>query len=1158
MQTSLRDILEIYRNTTQTQRDKGTRFELFCKDFLKSDKRFEDQFSEVYLYAEWAEERGLSQQDVGVDLVAKLRDGSGYCAIQCKMYDENSKLQKTQINSFFTELGKKYFAQGLFIDTTINEWSENARKAFENQSKPVRRIGLNDLEDSNIDWSRYVPNQSMVSKAKKTPRPHQQEALNATKKGFEENNRGKLIMACGTGKTFTSLKIAEELAGQGKRVLFMVPSIALMSQTVTEWVIETGTPIQAFSVCSDTSVGKRKVSEDIADSEITDLTYPATTQPDRLAQKAMDIEDGHMQVVFCTYQSIQVVCDAQKKHGLPAFDLIICDEAHRTTGQIQEDGQQSNFTKIHDDNNVEGKKRLYMTATPRIYDAPSKKKADDGRIELCSMDDEALYGKVFYSLKFSDAVEMDLLTDYKVIVLAVNEAIVSQGLQHALSGVDGLNLDDTTKLIGCYKALTKTDLKDDLLIDEKPMKRAVTFCKNIAVSKALSKQFSDTADWYIQEINQDPKTALKCKARHVDGTFSAKERNRELSWLKEDLEPNECHILSNARCLSEGVDVPALDAIMFMHPRKSIIDVVQSVGRVMRRSAGKKLGYVILPIAVPPDVTPEEHLNKQENYQVVWQVLNALRSHDERLDADINKIDLGAIPQRFQILGIGYGGKEGGEKQGTSDAIQTQQLSLNLKFDELKAAIYAKLVQKCGTGSFWVDWANDIAKIAKTHITRLTDIVNIKGSDEEAAFNDFLEELQDDLNESVTKEDAIEMLAQHIITKPVFNALFADYDFAAHNPVSKALQKILTQIEGHNLDKENKSLQKFYRSVEKRAEGIDDIKAKQKIIVELYDKFFATAFKRTTEKLGIVYTPVEVVDFIIHSVEHILKTQFNSSLGHEDTHILDPFTGTGTFITRLMQSKLISKEELKDKFKNEIHANEIVLLAYYIAAINIEQVYHDIIGEYEEFGGICLTDTFALEEGDDMISRALVENSNRRTRQKQIPVKVIIGNPPYSAGQTSQNDNNQNVKYPLLDNRIEETYVANSNAASKKSTYDSYIRAIRWASDRIGNQGVIGFVTNAGFMETAGGDGIRKCLAKEFSNLYFFHLRGNARTSGELRRKEKDNVFGSGSRAPIVISILVKNPNQKQQGQIYYHDIGDYLSREEKLQKIKDYISIEG
>jgi len=417
------------------------------------------------------------------------------------------------------------------------------------------------------------------------------------------------------------------------------------------------------------------------------------------------------------------------------------------------------------------------------------------------------------------------------------------------------------------------------------------------------------------------------------------------------------------------------------------------------------------------------------------------------------------------------------------------------------------------------------------------------------------------------------MLAQHLITKPVFDALFEEYSFAKNNPMSQAMQQVLDKLHEHHLDKERSSLESFYESVKMRAEGINSAKGKQRIVVELYDKFFANAFPRLRDKLGIVYTPIEVVDFIIHSVEDVLKTEFNSSMADENVHILDPFTGTGTFITRLLQSGIIPIDRLPQKYKSEIHANEIVLLAYYIAAINIEATYHGILtnnlqGErddlifepaYEPFDGICLTDTFQMGEKADLVDELLEVNSARRKRQQKLDIRVIIGNPPYSAGQDDAGDGNANIYYPKLDQRISETYSAKSaQNMGKSKLYDSYIRAIRWSSDRIKDRGVIGFVTNAGFIESKTTDGLRRCLVEEFSNLYVFHLRGNQRTSGERSRKEGGKIFGSGSRAPIAISILVKNPESNEHGKIYFHDIGDYLNREQKLEIVSEFGSIAG
>ncbi|WP_375640207.1 type ISP restriction/modification enzyme, partial [Bartonella sp. MM55XZML] len=419
--------------------------------------------------------------------------------------------------------------------------------------------------------------------------------------------------------------------------------------------------------------------------------------------------------------------------------------------------------------------------------------------------------------------------------------------------------------------------------------------------------------------------------------------------------------------------------------------------------------------------------------------------------------------------------------------------------------------------------------------------------------------LKSNLNDSITQEEALEMLGQHLVTRPVFEALFEGNEFVQNNSISQAMERILAELDKTDIKQESLELQGFYNSVKFRASGITEPHARQNLIIKLYEDFFSKAFKKTTDRLGIVYTPVEVVDFIIHSVDDVLRNEFGKSLGSRGVSILDPFTGTGTFITRLLQSNLIKPEDMEYKFRHDIHANEIVLLAYYIAAINIESTYHSLMkGDYTPFKHIGLADTFQTLKEKNLIDGILRENSEYLEHQKNLNIKVIFGNPPYSVGQKSENDNAKNTPYPTLDNRIRETYAAQSKTTCVQALYDSYIRAIRWASDRIKDCGVIGFVTNAGFINGSSMDGLRKCLVEEFSSLYIFHLRGNARTSGELSRKEGGKIFGSGSRAPIAISILVKNPNAQKRGKIHFRDIGDYLNREEKLTIIEKFRSIDG
>ena len=1168
-------VLGFLRANSTSQKAKGTFFEKLCVAFLRQDPGMQQQFSKVWLYGEWAKQNGLPGTDTGIDIVAEVREG-GVCAAQCKFYAAKHSIQKAEIDSFFTASGKHPFTRRVIFDTTEAPWSKNAEAALVDQQIPTSRLGLDRIDEA-VDWSRFLSQEKAVAAPKKQPRPHQVEAIADVEKGFGSADRGKLLMACGTGKTFTGLKIAEKLAGSGKWVLFLVPSLSLMSQSIREWTIDSETPLRARAVCSDTEVGRRPgKKDDMAEFEAQDLDTPATTNPARLADSLSADHSDRMTVVFATYQSIQVVSAAQKEHSLPDFDLIICDEAHRTTGVVfpGDDSRDSNFVKVHDQEFLRGRKRLYMTATPRIFGDAVKTKAGEESVELCSMDDSKIYGETLFERGFGWAVENGLLTDYKVVVLAVDEAMVSAGLQVRLADSNNeLKLDDATKIIGCYKALTKNDLRADIADDALPMRRGLAFCRDIATSKLVQSQFAATvADFLASDEGQENdggNASLSCELEHVDGTFMAKERTRLLDWLKESPPEGVCRILTNARCLSEGVDVPALDAILFMHPRKSQIDVVQSVGRVMRRAEGKQMGYVILPVGIPAGVTPEDALNDNERYRVVWQILNALRSHDERLDATINKIDLGEdVSGRIEIVAvsnklpiqksevvkpnIGHGSAPAHD-DGQVGTTAPSAIQASFVFDEVSKAIMARIVKKCGKRDYWESWAGDIAKIAQAHITRITTIVQQEGSDERATFLSFLTEIRRNLNDSISEADAIEMLAQHVITRPVFEALFEGQTFVQSNPVSVAMEAVLRELDDHSLDKEATTLTKFYEGVKRRATGTESGAAKQRIINELYEKFFRGAFPRTTSRLGIVYTPVEIVDFILRSMDDVLRDEFGQTLGSAGVHILEPFAGTGTFIVRLLQSGLLTKEQVVAKYGSEIHACELVLLAYYIAAINIEASYHDVIGgEYKPFDGICLMDTFASSSvgQTSMALQHFGANNERAIRQRTLDIRIIVGNPPYSIGQQSDNDDNQNVAYPDLDERIRTTYVARSGNATKRALYDSYVRAIRWASDRIGDRGAIGFVTNAGFLDSTSADGLRKCLANEFSNIYIFNLRGNARTAGEARRKEKDNVFGVASRAPAAISVLVKNPTYVEQGRVRYRDIGDYLSREQKLATI--------
>ena len=1194
MTSNFNKILEKYRKKAFSERDKGDRFERLMQAYLQTDPKYSYQFKNVWMWNDFPGKKDFGGKDIGIDLVALTHTGD-YWAIQCKFFEEGSTIDKKALDSFLSTSSKQFmdvdtlqtvgFAQRLWISTT-NKWGTTAQEIVKNQNPPFTRINFTDLENAPVDWEKLE--QGLVGEQsrdkKKELYPHQREALEKTHEHLKTHDRGQLIMACGTGKTFASLRIAENETNGNGLVLFLVPSIALLGQTLNAWTADAKEPINPICICSDPKITKKQTLNDDIDSfSVVDLALPASTNVKTINKQFnafKQLKTKGMTVVFSTYQSIDVIAEAQRsllkqdssENPYGIFDLIICDEAHRTTGVTLSGNDESAFVKVHDNNFIKAKKRIYMTATPRLYSDDSKSKAAQHDAVLCSMDDPNVFGDEMYRIGFGEAVEHDLLSDYKVLILTMSDKDIPPEVQKAIANDENeISYDDASKLIGVINALSKQVLGDEGIIkktDPDPMRRGVAFCQNIKFSKRITNQFNETTDVYLDSLDTEAKQKMvTVESKHIDGTMSAPERDELLNWLKSDTEEsNGCKILTNVRCLSEGVDVPSLDSVLFLSARNSQVDVVQSVGRVMRKSPGKKYGYIIIPIVIPSDVEAAKALDDNERYKVVWSVLNALRAHDDRFNATVNKIELNKKRPSQIIVGSPYVGAADGdgnmvaESQAAYGEINQQ---LAMQFEQLQSIVFAKMVNKVGDRRYWEQWAKSVAEIAERQIARITNLIENDGTHKKA-FAEFLDGLQKNINPSISQQEAVEMLSQHIITKPVFEALFEGYSFVENNPISVSMQTMLELLEAQAVEKDTETLNRFYESVKTRAEGIDNAEGKQRIIIELYDKFFKTAFPKMVEQLGIVYTPVEVVDFIIHSVNDILKKEFNRSLSDENIHILDPFTGTGTFITRLLQSGLIDKKDLPRKYANELHANEIVLLAYYIAAVNIENAYHDFIGadsEYKPFDGIVLTDTFQMGETDDsekLFSEMFPQNSERVEAQKKAPLKVIIGNPPYSVGQQNANDNAANQKYDRLEKRIEETYSSLSKATNRGALYDAYIKAFRWSTDRLDKTGgIICFVSNGAWLDGNSTDGFRKQLEKEFSTIYVFNTRGNARTQGDLRRKEAGNVFGGGSRTPIAITLLVKNPKaEKEKATIHYYDIGDYLKREEKLKIINDFKTV--
>ena len=1194
------EILKRFEDNTKTKRDKGTAFELLVRAVLSKAQPWCEQFSQVQTYAKWAKDHpdltGGDARDTGVDLVATnaYGDAPTYTAIQCKFFGRNHTIPKSQVDSFVSSLtrkapdGRPLFQGGIFVHT--GRLTENAQNLLVQCNLPIRTLSRSELEDANVDWLEYLK-QGKLNLLHLQPRPYQQEAITAVLNGFKTHSRGQLIMACGTGKTFTALQIAEKLmSNKSDAVIYLVPSLALLNQTLLEWKRNASKPFLAYAVCSDSKAGQKSGDDDFASYlRPAELQYPASTDANALIKQVyadlgrlMASDQAQMMVFFSTYQSLQVLHDAFGKLSFIHVKLIICDEAHRTAGSRGITEEERLFTLVHDDNYIDGSKRLYMTATPKVYGEAVKEQEKAGEAVVYSMDDESKFGPVFYTISFNRALQLGCLVDYKVLVLACDQQLLPQQLAQTLY----LSQGNAAKMIGAWKCINKFGVAEDLSDDPQPMSRVIGFAQVISTdkpervgSKQFTSYFQGVIEAYRNHITAQNAGAaiaseeftyvlehdLVCECRHIDGSMNALQKAELLDWLRAEPEENHCKILFNVRCLGEGVNVPALDGVIFFSSRKSMIDIVQIVGRVMRVAPGKVRGYIMIPVVVGNAENPEAILENSE-FKELLQVLNAIKAINpdvQLFDQMLGKLDdhievIRVVDEKVQPRTPSHGAK------GAEPVVGVQgSLVANLDFG-LAEMIRAALIKKLGSRKDWRDWAEDVATFCTKQVGAIKQTLAqdsnalLKGE-----FDRFCQELNESMSQSFTIDEIIEMLAQHIVIKPVLDELFRGFPFTEHNAISGAMSAMLERLEQGGLSKVNTDLQGFYDSVATRMKNVVTLEERQKVIVELFDRFFKVAFPKLQEKLGIVYTPIEVVDFINHSVNDLLKREFNTCLGSSDVHILDPFTGTGTFITRMMQCpELISKEQLAHKYQQELHAFEIVPLAYYVASINIESVFHEQMGldaaHYEPNSIMVLTDTFADYSDEILNLRGLLgDNAQRRAQVQNLPLKVIVGNPPYSVGQESQNDDNQNERYPALEQRIAETYVAQAGAVSNRnSLYDSYIKAFRWASDRLGEKGVIAFVTNAGWIDSEAARGMRRCLQQEFSAVYVYHLKGNQRTSGEQSRKEGGKIFGSGSRAPIAITVLVKNPEAQTKGKIYFATVDDYLSREEKLGKLSQLGSI--
>ncbi len=731
-----------------------------------------------------------------------------------------------------------------------------------------------------------------------------------------------------------------------------------------------------------------------------------------------------------------------------------------------------------------------MTATPKIYSESSKDKAKEKDNVIYSMDDADTFGEGIYTLNFEQAIASDLLTDYKVIILAVrkeNLSGVTNSVNKKISQLDAkgtkldkklINNEFVCKIIGTHKGLAKQDLialdyenkEDDGLAtkeDEKPSERAISFCKSIKTSKNIKDSFETIMECYDEELKKKSFKNTKISIDHIDGTMNCKHRLEKLEELNA-YEHKTCKVLSNARCLNEGVDVPALDSIVFFDGKSTMVDIIQAVGRVMRKAKHKKKGYIILPIAL--EESEIQNLNEavnNTNFKNIWKVLKALRSHDSSL------VDETTFREKIKVFGSDDEKHQDDESLQENTTQQTQNDSKQAQktlFDaillqDLANAVYNVMPTKLGDKQYWENFAKKTGNIARTLNNRLKDIFEKNPE----IFHDFLDSLRGNIHSNIKEDEALDMITSHIITKPIFDAIFGDN---IKNPISKALDKMVQKLSTLGLQGETKDLKNFYESVKTEATRAKSHKSQQQLIKTLYGTFFKEAFKKQSEKLGIVYTPIEVVDFILRATNGLLKKHFHTDFNDKNITIFDPFTGTGSFIARLLskENNLISDGALKEKFDNHLFAFDIVLLAYYIALINITQAAQNRDGSLKDFKNIALTDSLDyLEEKNNKwvvfpIFEDLKENKEIKSTIANKNIRVIIGNPPYSAGSKSENDNNQNLSHPKLKEEVYEKYGKNSTSKSSgRTTRDTLIHSIYMASEVLKDRGVLGFCGEWGF-----------------------------------------------------------------------------------------------
>jgi len=1103
--------------------------------------------------ADWytyAKQNGLSGQDTGIDLVAH-KNGEAY-AVQCKNWERTVGIN--DLLNFLHKAKKEGFKKVIVVADKISTRVEEDIKDF----------GLDVTFIKAVDVKQYANGHGgpTIEKQKLSPLPHQQRAIEAVLEGFEKYERGKLIMPPGTGKTYTSIKIAESLVGDSGWVLFLAPSIALLDQTIREYHLKSEYQVNAYAVVSDNKVGKvngkKKTEIDDDENNVIDttnwhklslLSYPATTTAHELI-KNLRFEVSKLNVIFSTYQSLDVLIEAHEL-GLPEFELVICDEAHRTAGVRRKGAEESVFKKVHYNEHIKAKKRLYMTATPKIVEVKDSDEAE--KIDtLYNMNNPEFFGHPFFEYNFVQATNDGVILPYTLLLLFIDrrkKKLIQEEFAKYLKQQGALNVDYTTKIKAIEDFILGNAVDEkDCPIRVKP-KCGIIFTNRVKRAKEISEQ-------YKQIINASSNISID----YIEGLMSAYDKARLIKWLGEGKE-DDVHILANAKVLTEGIDVPALSFITFFDPKSSVVDVVQAVGRAVRKAPGKKRGYVILPILVNDDSEDTKEKIDKSTFKVIWQVISALQSMDETLVAKMRALFIDPkkekVEETFEPL------REDKTEEVEDSRENEIKLGIlggqSLELQELRNFIVPKIVKIFRLAhEFIADWTSEATKLAKEVKSLLEEEIQNPQSNIKAK----IEELRAQIKAmygyeefTIENKKLIAIITQYIIAKPILDALFFD----KKSKVEKILDSLFDEFK-HFVENNSERLQYFYRKATNKAKAIVNNDERQEFIRLLFTNFFNNVFKEVAKESGIAYTPIEVVNFAVYMTNELAKKHLGKTLGDEDVHVVDPFAGTGSFIASVIDT--IRPEEARAKVeRGEIRAADLELLPYLILLKNIQDTLERKMDEPPLFDDALWTDSlyFLSDPEAGLFDKNPFKEHAKKHKQK--PIHIVVTNPPWRGQREDKEKEVEIFVSPSIAKRIENTYtkyVKDMGIYNVSRFKDPYVQSLRLLTDKIDN-GILTMVVSNSFTTSKIGAGIRASLQKEYDFIYIYDLKGNINNSiknPELGKTEGENVFGSQTRLGVCVIFLIKKSQPKnKKARIYYAKIGDGLKMKEKLYKLRNIVN---